>query len=362
MSPYGPLKRRVQALTEAGLKRHLRTLQMSGATTGVLDGQPVHVFCSNDYLGLARHPEITAAYQGSGVGAARLICGNRSAHEALEAALTDLYGRPATLMSSGYHANLALLSTVLEDGDVVVSDALNHASIIDGLRLSKAQRTIIAHGRADAIPAGAHMAVVEGIYSMDGDILDLRAYQQAARWLAIDEAHAFGVLGPEGRGAAAAQEVQPDFLVGTLGKALGVYGAFIVGPPVLRELLLSQGRSFIYTTGLPEPVAAAALVALSLANDARREKLADNVQRLRRGLSDLGLGSREGHHIVPVVCGERTMAVASALLDQGYWVAGIRPPTVPAGTDRLRITLSAAHSYDQIDGLLDALSQETRRA
>ena len=174
--------------------------------------------------------------------------------------------------------------------------------------------------------------------------------------VAVDEAHAFGVLGPEGRGAAAAQGVQPDFLVGTLGKALGVYGAFIVGPPVLRELLLSQGRSFIFTTGLSEPVAAAALVALSLANDARREKLADNVQRLRHGLSDLGLGSRDGHHIVPVVCGERTMAVAHALLERGFWVAGIRPPPVPAGSDRLRITLSAAHDDNALDALLEGLA------
>jgi 8-amino-7-oxononanoate synthase len=319
------------------------------------------VFCSNDYLGLAQHPEVQAAYKGAGAGAARLISGNRPAHLALEAALSDLFGRPATLMSSGYHANLALLSTVVESQHVVASDALNHASIIDGLRLSRAKRVVIPHGDPGSVPSSARMAVVEGIYSMDGDILDLSLYQAPGRWLAVDEAHAFGALGPGGRGAAAAQGVEPDFLVGTLGKALGVYGAFVVGPPVLRELLLSQGRSFIFTTGLPEPVAAAALVALGLADDARRDKLAANVHRLRSGLAQLGLASESGNHIIPVVLAEQTMAVADALLERGFWVAGVRPPTVPAGRERLRITVSAAHTADQIDGLLDALDKEITR-
>jgi 7-keto-8-aminopelargonate synthetase-like enzyme len=359
---YDALERRVAALSAAGQRRELRALQMNSATTGLLQGQPVRVFCSNDYLGLAQHPEVMAAYSGGGAGAARLISGNRPAHVALEAALSERFGRPATLMSSGYHANLALLSTVLQAGDVVASDALNHASIIDGLRLSKAERVVLPHGDASGVPAGARMAVVEGLYSMNGDQLDLASYQAPGRWLAVDEAHAFGVLGPDGLGAAAAQGVQPDFIVGTLGKAIGVYGAFIIGPPVLRELLLSRGRSFIFTTGLPEPVAAAALVALGLANDARRERLRENTERMRRGLHDLGLSSAEGHHIVPVILGERTMAVAQGLLDRGYFVAGIRPPTVPVDTDRLRITLSAAHTPEQIDGLLDALDQELHHA
>ncbi len=361
MNPYGPLERRVAALNEAGLARRLRALDMTSATTGMLEGRSVTVFCSNDYLGLATHPEVQSAYRGAGAGAARLISGNRPAHEALEAALSERFGRPATLMSSGYHANLALYTTVLEPGDVVASDALNHASIIDGLRLSRAERVVVPHDDPGAIPSHARMAVVEGVYSMDGDSPDLAAIQAPGRWLAVDEAHAFGVVGPDGCGAAAAQGVRPDFIVGTLGKAIGVYGAFVIGPPVLRELLLSEGRSFIFTTGLPEPVAAAALVALGLADDARREKLAVNVQRLRSGLAQLGLGSAEGSHIVPVVLGSRTMTLAEALLDRGYWVAGIRPPTVPHGTERLRITVSAAHTPAQIDGLLDALDQEAAR-
>ena len=358
---YGALKRRVAALTEAGLRRQLQSLRMTSPTSGMLDGRQVEVFCANDYLGLAQHPEVVAAYQGAGAGAARLISGNRPAHVALEQALSELYGRPATLMSSGYHANLALLCTVLESQDVVASDALNHASIIDGLRLSGAQRIILPHGDASAIPHDARMAVVEGLYSMDGDVPDLAAYQSPGRWLSVDEAHAFGVLGPQGTGVAAAQDIEPDFVVGTLGKALGVYGAFVVGPPVLRELLISRGRSFIFTTGLPEPVANAALVALGLANDERRAQLASNVRRLRRGLSDLGLANESGHHIVPVRLGERTMGVAQRLLERGYWVAGIRPPTVAAGTERLRITLSAAHTATQIDGLIDAIDKEVSR-
>ena len=361
MAHYGALERRVKQLTDAGLSRQLRSLQMTSSTTGLLNGRCVEIFCSNDYLGLAQHPEVQRAYQGAGAGAARLISGNRPVHEALEAAISNLYGRPATLMSSGYHANLALLSTVLDKGDLVASDALNHASIIDGVRLSGSRRAIIPHGDPSTIPSDTKMVVVEGMYSMDGDCPQLQPYRADGRWLAVDEAHAFGVVGPSGKGAAADQGIEPDFLVGTLGKAIGVYGAFIVGPPVLRDLLISQGRSFIFTTGLPEPVAAAALTALKLADDARRQRLADNVHRLRSGLSQLGLHPTGADHIIPIVLKDKTMKVASALLERGYWVAGIRPPTVPPGTERLRITASAAHTSTQIDGLLTALDQEINR-
>jgi 8-amino-7-oxononanoate synthase len=190
---------------------------------------------------------------------------------------------------------------------------------------------------------------------MDGDTLAIGDYT-GQHWLAVDEAHAVGVLGPEGRGVAAAQGVRPDFLVGTLGKALGVYGAFIVGPSALRAALINQGRSFIYTTGLPEPIAHAALVALALANDERRARLKNRVRRLREGLHQLGVPALGQDHIVPIVLGEQTMSVAQALSAHGHWVVGIRAPTVPAGSERLRITLSAAHTDDQIDGLLDALA------
>ncbi len=359
MNRYAPLQNRMSSVEAAGLKRELRELEMLDGVRGILNGRPVTVFCSNDYLGLAHHPDVRAAYDGTGAGASRLISGNRPAHVALEDSLSELYGRPATLFSSGYHANLALMSTVIGRGDLVASDALNHASLIDGLRLSRATRQVLPHGDPSGIEPGTRMVVVEGVYSMDGDILALDSYR-GAHWLAVDEAHAFGVLGPQGRGAAAAQGVEPDFVVGTLGKAIGTYGAFVVGPPSLRELLVSRGRSFIFTTGLPEPLVRASVVALSLATDARRERLAENVARFRGGLNELGIVALGHTHIMPIVLGSRTMAVADALLARGLWVAGIRSPTVAEGTERLRITLSASHTFDQIDRLLEALETELK--
>ncbi len=355
---YAALAGRVEAARKDGLLRRLRLVEPTGGTEARVDGRVVTLFCTNDYLGLADHPEIAAAYRGGGAGASRLISGNRPAHLALEEALGALYGRPATLFGSGFTANLALLSTVLGPDDTVASDALNHASIIDGVRLSGAKKVILDHGRPD-IPAGTRLAVVEGLYSMDGDVLDLPRYF-GDHWLAVDEAHAFGCLGPGGRGAALAKGVVPDFLMGTLGKALGVVGAFVVGPPELRELLVSFGRSFVYTTGLPEPVARAALVGLRLADDERRQRLAHNARRLRVGLWQIGARALGEAHVVPILTGDRTMKVAEALLDRGYFAPGIRWPTVPRGQERVRVTVSAAHTDAQIDGLLDALDGALR--
>ena len=354
MSRYGPLQARMSSVEAAGLKRELRELEMLDGVRGVLSGRSVTVFCSNDYLGLAHHPDVRAAFEGTGAGASRLISGNRPAHTALEEQISELYGRPATLFSSGYHANLALMSTAIQRGDKVASDALNHASLIDGLRLSRATRQVLPHGDPTGIEPDTRMVVVEGVYSMDGDILALDSYR-GDHWLVVDEAHSFGVLGEQGRGAAAAQGIEPDFVVGTLGKAIGTYGAFVVGPPSLRELLVSRGRTFIFTTGLPEPVVRASAVALDLATDELRGRLNDNVRRFRSGLNQLGIVALGQTHIVPIVLGSRTMRVADALLARGFWVAGIRAPTVPEGTERLRVTLSASHTSHQIDGLLDAL-------
>jgi 7-keto-8-aminopelargonate synthetase-like enzyme len=234
-------------------------------------------------------------------------------------------------------ANLALVTVRVGSRDRVASDALNHASIIDGIRLSGAEKTILEHGRAPKDPCT--LAIVEGLYSMDGDVLALDAYSGGDHWLAVDEAHAVGALGPGGRGEAARQGVEPDFLVGTLGKAYGAFGAFVVGPPELRELFVSRGRSFVYTTALPEPVAAAALVGLRLADDERRERLADRTARFRRGLAELGLPALGSAHVVPLVLGERTMRIAAELLARV-----LRPrnpsPTVPAGTERIRFSLA----------------------
>jgi 7-keto-8-aminopelargonate synthetase-like enzyme len=360
---YARLTERVAAQKAAGTERRLAPLSMITATTAEVEGRYVDVFCSNDYLGLAHHPDVRKAWRGAGAGSARLIAGDRPSHHALEEVLSDRYGRPVTLFTSGYHANLALMQVLLEAGDVAVSDAMNHASIIDGLRLSKATRVIAPHGTAE-VPAGARLVVTEGLFSMDGDVVDLprlgRSAAAAGAWLCVDEAHAVGVLGPGGRGASFGAGVVPDFVVGTLGKAFGSMGAFVVGPPALRTLLISQGRSFIFTTALPEPAARAAFVALRLADDGLRAQLAANVRRLRAGLWALGISAPGRDHIVPIVLGARTMAVAAALKARGVLVPGIRPPTVAPGAERLRITLSAAHTNAQIDHLLDALDDSLR--
>jgi 8-amino-7-oxononanoate synthase len=358
---YARLAARVAAVDRAGLRRVLRPLSMVSPTEGLLDGQPVDVFCSNDYLGLALHPAVVAAWRGAGSGSARLISGDRPVHHALEDRLEGLYGRPVTLFSSGWHANQGLMTTLLEAGDLVVSDALNHASIIDGIRLSKADRAILPHGSL-AVPAGARLVVTEGLFSMDGDVPDLVSLYRnmGGAWLCVDEAHAVGAIGPGGRGESFAQGLVPDFVVGTFGKALGSMGAFVVGPPELKALLTSQARAFLFTTGLAEPAARAALVALELADDARRERLSANVRRLRAGLWSIGLPAPGAAHIVPIELGPATMIVAERLLAAGFYVSGIRPPTVAPGTERLRVTLSAEHRPEQIDRLIDALERALR--
>ena len=342
---------RLDELDARGLRRELRPLEMISATRARHAGRELVVFSSNDYLGLARDPRVRAAWTGGGAGSSRLISGSRPSHAELEAALSEHFGGAALVFSSGYQANLAVLTTLFEAGQVVASDRLNHASIIDGLRLSRAAVEIVEHG---VIWEGCDGVVVEGLYSMDGDRLRLR---QVPGWLVVDEAHAVGCLGPGGRGVAWDQGVRPDVLIGTFGKAYGAAGAFVVGPPELRELLISAGRSFVYTTALAEPAARAALAGFRAADEARREWLAGRVQRLRRGLHQLGLEALGHDHVVPVVLAERTMPVAAALSEAGYYVPGIRAPTVPAGQERLRISLSAAHTDDQIDGLLEALDR-----
>ena len=326
------------------------------ATTAALAGsnRVFDVFSSNDYLGLAGHPELVAAMGSGGAGAARLMSGNRAGHDALEEQLSDWLGRPATLFGSGYLANLAVFSCLFGRGDRVASDALNHASMIDGLRLSRCERVILPHGCA-SVPEGTTAIAVEGLYSMDGDTPPFAALP-AEPLLVVDDAHALGCLGPGGRGAAAAADVVPDVLVGTLGKAFGAAGAFVVGPPAVRELLVSTSRSFIYTTAMPEGVALAAAAGLRLATDERRERLRSNTTRLRSGLVDLGVPCLGTAHIVPIVTGAQTMGLAAQLLEAGFLVGAVRYPTVARGQERLRITLSACHSDHQIDRLLLTLA------
>jgi 7-keto-8-aminopelargonate synthetase-like enzyme len=356
MDRFSRWSARLEAIASLGQGRRLQSVDPTGPTTALVDGKPVIVACSNDYLGLAHHPDVIAAAQGRGAGASRLIGGTRPAHEALEQAIEAWFGRPALLFPSGYQANLAVFSTVCGPGDRIASDALNHASIIDGVRLSRAERTIAAHADPAAIPPDTRLIAVEGLYSMDGDMPPLARYPRDP-WLAVDEAHAIGCLGPLGRGAAAAQGLTPDILIGTLGKALGSSGAFVVGPPELKSLLINSARSFIFTTAPPEPVAQMALAATRLAtrDDALREALSARVQRFRQSLCQLGWKPLGAAHVVPVVVGPRVMEVAARLLQNGVLAPGIRFPTVPRGLERIRFTVSAAHTDEQLDRVALAL-------
>ncbi len=354
-----PWRARLEAIEAAGRTRTLRTLAPTGPVTGRLDGHDVLVACSNDYLGLAWEPSVQQAARGGGAGASRLISGSRPVHDALEGALGAHFGGRALLFPSGYQANLAVLSTICGPGQSIASDALNHASIIDGLRLSKARRTVVPHADPRAIPAEVDAVVVEGLYSMDGDTPPLAEYPTSP-WLIVDEAHAVGCLGPGGRGVAAQLGRKPDALIGTFGKAYGASGAFVVGPDELIDLLINAGRSFIFTTAPPEPVAAMALAGLQAATDDRRARLAANAQRLRTALTQLDWDVRGEHHILPVVVGSNAMAISEDLLQSGVFAPGIRYPTVPAGQERIRFTASAAHTDDQLDRIAEVMGRPSR--
>ncbi len=351
---YAPWRQRLDAIRDADRWRHLRRLVPTGPTTAQLDGREVIVACSNDYLGLAHHPDVQRAARGGGSGGSRLISGSHDVHHRLEEALEDWLGRPCLLFNSGWNANLAVCSTLVTAGQRVGSDAMNHASLIDGLRLGKAERVVLPHADPDAIPDNLDLVVVEGLYSMDGDRPPLGRYPTEP-WLLVDEAHAIGCVGPDGRGVAAEQGVEPDVVVATFGKAFGAAGAFVCGPPELKELLVNTARSFIFTTALPEPVVHMVLAALPLADDARRERLAAHVRRLRSGLAQLDLPTSGEDHIVPVVVGPRALDMAEGLLQRGIYAPAIRWPTVPKGQERVRLTVSAAHTEEQLDRIVDAL-------
>ncbi len=348
-----------------------------------LRGRPMLSFCSNDYLGLASHPALAAAAadaaarDGFGASAARLVSGDLPAHRALEARLAAFLRRPAALaFPSGYQTNLGVLTALAGRDDLIVSDALNHASLVDGCRLSRARVEIYPHADAAAArrlltaegPFRRRVLVTESLFSMDGDAAPLAELAEAASTsdaiLVVDEAHAFGVLGPEGRGLCAAAGVEPDVLIGTLGKAVGSAGGFAAGPPALRELLVNRARTFIFTTALPPPVAAAAAAAVDLIagpdGESRRAQLTERRQALGDALVGRGLiAAVPAGPILPLVLGSeaRALAVAEALRARGLFIPAIRPPTVPAGSSRLRITLSSAHEPADVARLLAALAE-----
>jgi 8-amino-7-oxononanoate synthase len=393
MSPDGrdnsmdaDLARRLAQLRDAGLRRALRSVERRDGAEVAVDGRTAIDFSSNDYLGLAADPRIARAAAdalaeaGTGAGAARLISGNHPLHERLEREIAAFKHAPAALLfPSGYAANTGAIPALVGRGDAVYSDALNHASLIDGCRLSRAEPRVFPHGDLDALHRllredqgkfARRMIVVDAVFSMDGDLFPLDRLIPIARehgaWTYVDDAHGTGVLGVEGRGAAEhfGVEGEIDVRMGTLGKALGTAGAFVAGSERLREWLMNRARSFVFTTGSPPALAAAALQALRIARDEpwRRERLRENARRMRDGLAALGRpapGEADGH-IVPVPLGDpgETMRIGAALRARGFLAGAVRPPTVPPGGSRLRVTLSAAHTAEQIDGLLDALRTE----
>ena len=350
----------------------------------VLDGRQVINLASNDYLGLAGDARLVTAAKaaldedGTGAGASRLVVGNHREHVRLEAAVAAWMQREGVrLFNSGYAANVGVLTSILREGDVVLSDALNHASIIDGCRLSRAAIRVVPHRDLAALEselreasyARRRVVVTEALFSMDGDLADVAALAELCRVhdavLVVDEAHAVGAIGPEGRGACAAAGVVPDIVIGTFGKALGTFGAFAASSKSVVDLLWNRARMLVFSTGLPPVVAAAARCAIEIARDGegdeRRRTLARHARTLREQLPG-ARGDRDSA-IVPVVIGDdrEAMAVTSRLLERGVFVQGIRPPTVPEGTARLRIGLTAAHSDEQIATAIEALRDAVRQ-
>lgn len=349
-----------------------------------VDGRWLLNFCSNDYLGLAQHPRVLAALHAASVAggtASHLVCGHAAEHAALEEALADWQQAPSALLfPSGYVANLAVLQALLGRGDACVQDRLNHASLIDGARLAGCDLRRYPHADAEAAarqlaahPDGAVLLASDGVFSMDGDVAPLPALALAARahgaTFYVDEAHAAGVLGAAGRGsvhaAGLALEDVPLRLV-TFGKALGGAGAAVVGEVTLIEHLLQSARGVIYTTAMPPAQAAATLAALAIVRgeegDALRARLRGNIEHFRAGAARRGIALLPSDTAIqPLPVGEDAAALrlSAALEAQGFWVGAIRPPTVPEGGARLRITLTAAHAPMQIEALLDALAGST---
>jgi glycine C-acetyltransferase len=379
----------LEAIRERGTYRRMRVLDGAQAPRMRVDGREVLLFAGSNYLDLAHHPEVTAAAAraarelGCAAGGSRLISGNHAVHEALEQQLAKFLGTEAALaFNTGYMANLGVIPALAGPGDVVVSDALSHASIIDGCRLSKAELRVFPHGDLDALeqtlrevasPRRRVLVAVDGVYSMDGDTAPLAVMTQLARrWgalLLLDDAHGTGTLGPTGRGTPELEGVAEhvDVWMGTLGKALGSFGAFVAGSFKLRDLLVNVARSFIFSCALSPPQIEAARAALHLvrAEPRRRERLQANAARLRERLARRGVSSAPSTtHIVPVVIGESapTMAVCERLLERGFYTQGIRHPSVPQGTARLRVTPMTTHRGEEIDALADAIAEEIARA
>jgi 8-amino-7-oxononanoate synthase len=346
-----------------------------------IDGKTYLNFCSNDYLGHANHPKVREAFiqgvqqYGVGSGASHLITGHSRAHHDLEVALAEFVGRPrALLFSTGYMANLGVISALLHKGDHVFEDRLNHASLLDGGLLSQARLQRYQHAdchdlsnKLNASKAETRLIASDGVFSMDGDVAPVKALaalaQQHHAWLMLDDAHGLGVMGARGRGlleVCAASLDDVPVLIGTLGKAIGTFGAFVAGDEVLIETLIQKARSYIYTTALPPAVAVATQASLRLIDEEawRRDHLRDNLRLFRQLAAQAGIALGDSDTAIqPVIIGEveATLQLSEALKQHGLLVTAIRPPTVPQGTARLRITLSADHTPEHITRLVEVM-------
>ena len=376
------LASRLNERRAAHLYRQRPLLETPQGPEVMVEGERLLAFCSNDYLGLANHPEVVRAMQqgaakwGVGGGASHLVLGHSTPHHALEEALAEFTGRPrALLFSTGYMANLAAVTALVGQGDTVLEDRINHASLLDAGLLSGARFSRYLHNDAVSLASrlqkatGNTLVVTDGVFSMDGDLADLPALCAAAKqkdaWVLVDDAHGFGPLGATGAGIVehfglGVEDVQ--VLVGTLGKAFGTAGAFVAGSEELIETLIQFARPYIYTTSQPPAVACATLKSLQLlrTENWRREHLNKLIARFREGAAAIGLTLMDSATpIQPILIGDsaRALRLSALLRARGLLVTAIRPPTVPAGSARLRVTLSAAHSEAQLELLLQALAE-----
>jgi 8-amino-7-oxononanoate synthase len=385
MSKFSKLSEQLAERKDAGLYRQRRVVNSAQSRELVVDGRKLLNFCSNDYLGLANDPRVLKAFQqaaetwGVGSGASHLVSGHTRAHAELEEALAEFTGRPRCLLfSSGYAANMGTISGLLGKTDHAFEDRLNHASLLDGARISGARLKRYAHRDANdldnklakvADSEARKLVISDGTFSMDGTTCNVSEIvavtHKHGAWMMLDEAHSLGVIGKQGRGLAdpdkySVNDVQ--ILIGTLGKALGTQGGFVAGSNELIETLIQQARTYIYSTALPSAIAAATLVSLKIARDEewRRDRLHELVQKFRMGATQLGLELLDSETpIQPVILGDAQTAVSlsNALEKLGILITAIRPPTIPAGSSRLRITFTAEHTDNDLNRLLSALEQ-----
>ncbi|OGS95337.1 MAG: 8-amino-7-oxononanoate synthase [Gallionellales bacterium RIFCSPLOWO2_02_FULL_57_47] len=380
--PFNVLQNELNERAALGLLRQRRTLQSPQSPHILVDGKPYLSFCSNDYLGLANHPQLIAAMQqgaaqyGAGAGAAHLVSGHTQAHHELEIALAAFAGKPAALLfSTGYMANLGIVQALVGKGDTVFADKLNHASLNDAMQLARADIKRYRHGdmlQLNQLLAqtqkGRKLVITDAVFSMDGDIAPLPELlalcEQHDAWLLVDDAHGFGVLGEQGRGSLAHFGIATPRIIymATLGKAAGVFGAFVAAEQAVIDTLINHAHSYIYTTATPPALASAVLESLALIAQGHelRAHLQGLIAQLRGGLRGLPWPLMpSATAIQPLLIGDNQAALdlSAALRERGIWVAAIRPPTVPQGTARLRITLSSAHSAADVTRLIGALHE-----